>query len=398
MRVLFVHTVCGFAPCRAQGSIIRAFEKLNINYELMNYGFTAENNAADFGELLEKAIKDKGYSLVFSMGFIPAVSDVCQTHGIKYVSWVWDNPLLISNQEALLNSCNEVFFFDRVQAYMYAAQGVNAHHLPPAADVVYLENTTDKKCIEGSGKYEADIALAAPIYKNGYYEYTSMLEPYLKGYLEGIVNSQLKLYGGYLISELIGDDLVGALNQCLNPKFKELGMPYMEFDRYMLEHMLACEVTNRERLGALRGLGSHYDTIIYTDMEENAVDLSDIRRLRVGRYSDYASCLQTGRLAGRINLNITHKEVQSGIPWQLLDVMACSGFVLTNYQNEIVEYLEPGEACVIYESMGDLYEKAEYYLAHEQERIEIARRGREVVERKFTFEERIGSIFGKEIH
>lgn len=68
--------------------------------------------------------------------------------------------------------------------------------------------------------------------------------------------------------------------------------------------------------------------------------------------------------------------------------------MLTNYQEEIAEYLQPGEACIMYESIEDMYEKASYYLAHETERERIAVRGRALVEQEFTFERRIREMLG----
>ena len=68
--------------------------------------------------------------------------------------------------------------------------------------------------------------------------------------------------------------------------------------------------------------------------------------------------------------------------------------MLTNYQEEIAEYLRPGEACVMYESIEDMYEKASYYLVHDTQRMQIAACGRELIERDFTFESRIREMLG----
>lgn len=35
---------------------------------------------------------------------------------------------------------------------------------------------------------------------------------YIKGYLEGIVNAQMKVYGGYLIPELVTQELLDHMN------------------------------------------------------------------------------------------------------------------------------------------------------------------------------------------
>ena len=45
---------------------------------------------------------------------------------------------------------------------------------------------------------------------------------------------------------------------------------------------------------------------------------------------------------------------------------------MTNYQAEIPYYFKEGEDLVCFDGINDLCEKAEYYLAHEEERLAIA--------------------------
>lgn len=40
-----------------------------------------------------------------------------------------------------------------------------------------------------------------------------------------------------------------------------------------------------------------------------------------------------------INLNITLKSIQSGIPLRGMDIMGSGGFLLTNYQNDFLDFL-----------------------------------------------------------
>lgn len=378
MKLLYIRQISPVYRC-----VETAFEKLGIDYTPLDYNFSDMEKDDTFCGLLSGSIAGTGYDAVFSFGFIPVASGVCQSFQVKYLSWVYDCPLPFMNQEPLLNSCNEVFFFDRIQAHSYASAGVNAHHLPFAVDTEYFANLLKiRKDAVGNDSekmiYSADISLAADIYRNGYSELGSRLQPYLRGYFEGIVSAQSKLYGAYLIPELVTDDLVAAVGQCYNSNAAVKKMPGVSPDRQDVEYMLACEVTNRERLGAMELLkeSRRYNVEFYNDIKDDYSRLSFI-------YS-----------GSRINLNITNKAVQSGIVPQALEIMACGGFLLTNYQEEIAEYLKPGEACVIYESMEDLADKAAYYLEHEAQRLKLAQAGRELVEQNFTFEEKIRSMFG----
>ena len=51
-----------------------------------------------------------------------------------------------------------------------------------------------------------------------------------------------------------------------------------------------------------------------------------------------------------------------------------------------------GEECVVYESLEDLHEKAEFYLEHDTERQRVMQNGFEKIKRDFTFDERIGKM------
>ena len=81
----------------------------------------------------------------------------------------------------------------------------------------------------------------------------------------------------------------------------------------------------------------------------------------------------------KVNLNISLKAIRTGIPLRVIDVMGCGGFVLSNYQEEILEYMHPGVDCEVYE----------FYLKNEKIREKIAQNGLELVRRDFTFEDRV---------
>ena len=91
----------------------------------------------------------------------------------------------------------------------------------------------------------------------------------------------------------------------------------------------------------------------------------------------------------KINLNITAKSIRSGLSLRIFDVLAAGGFLITNYQTELPEFFEIGKDLVAYDSFGSLKELCSYYLAHDNERGEIARHGFETVARLHTYDTRI---------
>ena len=388
MKVLFIRWVSFM-----WWGIEEAFKKLNIDYDVFDYSFDDWEHDDSFCGLLSDKLKKEVYDIVFSVNFMSLASNVCQDMQIKYYSWVYDCPLNIRDFTPLFNDCNEVFFFDRQQAAGYKAAGVNAHHLLLAADTSFFDAAIASAKKEDIKRYCADVSMVGQLYKTDYMAYSSVLEPYLRGYLEGIIAAQSKLYGAYLIPELVREDLLEAMNLCYADRLKNVkGMENFQMGRRELEYMLACEVTGRERRSVLSLLAKRYDTALYSG--DNA---DEIAGLRQGGYVNCVTEMPVVFNNSRVNLNVSLKTISSGIPLRVIDIMGCGGFVLTNYQEEIAEYLMPGEACVVYESLEDMCEKAQFYLSHDDKRKQIAINGRKLMERDFTFEARISQMFGERL-
>lgn len=87
------------------------------------------------------------------------------------------------------------------------------------------------------------------------------------------------------------------------------------------------------------------------------------------------------------------RGIKSGIPLRAFDIMGAGGFLISNYQPELLDYFVPGKDFVCYESKRDLLEKVEYYLSHDEERKAIARNGHEKVAARHTYRHRIREMF-----
>ena len=91
----------------------------------------------------------------------------------------------------------------------------------------------------------------------------------------------------------------------------------------------------------------------------------------------------------KINLNITSKSIHDGLPLRIFDVLGCGGFLLTNYQTELAQWFTPGRDLEYYTGEDDLLEKVDYYLTHEEDRVEIAHNGYETVKKYHNYPERL---------
>lgn len=362
--------------------IERALKELELSYDTFFYQFEDWERDDKFLELLRDRLKGKEYTDVLSVNFSPLISEICEELGILYTAWVYDSPVHIRDMSGLSNSCSRVFFFDRGQVQEYQKQGMNAYYMPLAVDAEVFRINASKR---EKQVCKTDISLVGKLYQTEYGYFTAPLEDYTRGYLEGIVNAQMKVYGGYLIPELVTEDLLDSMNR----DYAKAAKDGFQMGRRELEFMLACETTGRERYMALALLSGHYAVDLYSTDEDKRLN-----NVRFCGYADYYGRMPLIFSQSKINLNISLKTIRTGIPLRVTDVMGCGGFVLSNYQQELEEYFVLGEECVVYENLEDMFLKAKYFLEHEEERKQIALAGFERVKRDFTFKERIGKMLG----
>lgn len=94
----------------------------------------------------------------------------------------------------------------------------------------------------------------------------------------------------------------------------------------------------------------------------------------------------------QINLNMTAKSIRSGIPQRVWDVLGCGGFLISNYQTELMEFLVPNEDFVFYSSEEELISLVEYYLANPRLCKEIAENGYRKVKEFHTWTVRLSQM------
>lgn len=359
----------------------RALHRLNIAYDTFFYQMNDWESDDRFAEQLEKRISQQAYDAVISINFNPVISDVCQNHKLPYRAWVYDSPIHIRNVQALKNSYTKVYFFDRGQAEEYQRQGINAGYLPLAADVetFYPVAVTevDKK------EYGAEISLVGKLYQTVYPQYMAPLKEYDRGYLEGVIAAQKKVYGGYFLPDFITDELIQNMNAVYQKQWNgEITVNHRE-----IEFLLASEITRRERQEILTLLSNHFDVALYSGEQDVAIP-----KIRKKNYIYYYTQMPKAFKCSKVNLNISLKTIRTGIPLRILDILASGGFVISNFQEELAEYFRLGEEMVTYGDLEELYYLVNYYLQHEEERKEIADRGLQRVKEDFRFEERMKVI------
>ena len=336
---------------------------------------------------MDEAIKGKFIDFVFSFNYFPPVSDYCLQRGLKYVAWVYDSPYVNVYSYTLTNSCNYVFLFDKDFYLEFKSRGIDTvYYLPMAVNIERLDGMIPARSTRQI--LDTDVAFVGSLYterKHDLYTKFENINPYIKGYLEGIIQAQLKVYGYNFIQEVLTKDIIEEMKRVYTIY---TDYPGTATEEYMYgDYVLSKRVTALERREIVSMLSQKYSVQIHTN-DENAV----IGKAKNMGPVNYYNGMPYVFKCAKINLNITLRSIKSGIPLRAMDIMGCGGFLMTNYQADFMDFFVPGEDFVFYEDYNDLMRKAEYYLIHDEERMRIARNGHEKMKKHHTLEQRVKEI------
>ena len=359
--------------------------RLGIDYSVFWYPFIPKLTKEDpyFEKHFGRILADGGYDAVFSFNFKSVVAKCAKTAGIPYIAWVFDSPFGISEDKEILSyPTNYIFVFDRYVYRRLKQEGIETvYHLPLAVNLERLDAIQPDE--NDHEKYGADISFVGTLYGSTYADFARQFPDYEKGMVDAVIEAQMKMYGGYYLDLFTEGELTQRLYRILeNPEGT-----YDSIFHESVQSLLCKEITRRERLMLLYILGEMGKVALYTNQSEDMLSHVENRGV-IDSYTEVYKVYKTSK----INLNISFKRIVEGIPLRCMDIMGAGGFLLSNYQPELVENFEPGVECEVYESMEDAAVKVQYYLTHDTEREEIARRGHEKM-KQFTFEKQMKTMF-----
>ena len=368
---------------------IEAFNSLGI--EVIEDRTDAVSGGGDINSLVRRLgelVLKNHPMFVFSINFFPYISIVCEKLGVKYVCVSVDCPVMEIYNTAIRNRCNRVFLFDHQQYLSIKEENPdNIYHLPLGAAPERIDRTIggfDRNHVD----YKYDISFVGSLY-NEKDPYTGLnIGGYEKGYLDALLTAQGMLNGLELIEEVITPSQIQAIKEA-DPSFYPSDMGIYNLDRIVaINNYLSYHLTYRDRIRLLADLSNNLK-----DVKVHLFTLSNTDELR--KYADPEILCCHGGVSSlvempgvfrssKININHTMRSIRTGLPQRIWDVMGSGGFLLTNDQEEIPEYLEPGRHLETYRNTEELIRKVDYYLEHDEERRQIAYEGYEAVKANHT--------------
>lgn len=333
-------------------------------------------------------ILQKPLAFVFSINFFPAISYTCEKLKVPYVCWSVDSPVPELFSNALKNSYNRIFLFDKAQYDFFSPVNPNCiYYLPLATNVNRWEEIVLSMTDADFETYGGDVAFVGSLYTEKCKYDKLTLSDHTRGFVDGLMEAQLKVFGCNFIPESLTEEVIREIAGA-DPDFYRSDDVFTDISRYLVAHQyIGIKLAAVERERTLRFLCERFPVKLYTRSDVAALSKADCR----GGVSTLAEMPKVFH-ASRINLNITMRPIETGLSLRIWDVLGCAGFLITNYQAEIPEYFEIGKELETYETLEELEEKIRYYLSHEEERVEIAINGYEKVKNYHTYEKRLAQM------
>lgn len=363
---------------------------LFLEHHCKNLVYPRPNPVEDdyFEKYVTAHLKTGVYDCVISTNFHPLLARICCQCNIKYLAWSYDSPISKDHPEYFSHPTSYVFLFDSTEVQEFHDMGLhNVYHLPLAVDTKRLSaipiTDADRK------RFSCEVSFVGRLYQSKLNNILSHQDDYTIGYINALTDAQFKLVGFPLLDDVIDDAILCRINNALNKQ----GIVYHSgeekgINKAALSLCITNQITHNERIILLRLLNHFCDVHLYSD--ERSEQLLEVPFKGPVTYS--VEMPKVFRLS-KINLCPTARGIRSGIPLRMLDIIGAGGFLLSNAQPELGTYFRPDIDIVWYNSVEEAVEKARYYLSHEEKRLQIQQNSYAIIKEKFSYPERIATMF-----
>lgn len=321
---------------------------------------------------LRPIIDSGNFSFIFSINFFPDISDICNIYHIPYISLVVDNPVTELYAPSMSNPYNRTFIFDRETYNRLKPVNENCiFHIPLATNPKRWNNVILANKDISFPEFEAPVSFVGSLYtEKNPFSSLSGLSPYTDGFLKGIMEAQLEVYGYNFIAELLTDDILKDIIKHIPAYYNLPEYTGKYYKEHISEFFIDAGITAMERTRLLSLVSQKFNTNLYTGSDTSSLPYIH-NRGRVKTLTEMPLVFNRST----VNLNFTSRGIHSGIPLRIFDILGCHGFLLSSYQPEISEYFTIGEDLDIFESPDDMLDKISFYLSRPSLCREIAENG-----------------------
>jgi spore maturation protein CgeB len=328
-----------------------------------------------------------GPSLIAAINYSYGLAETCAALGCPLVIWEIDPSTDLLQPLARRADSMRVFTWRRDHVELFEKGGYGAaEHLPLATNPerrkpVVLDEADRLHFGAPVAFVGASMVGQAQKYKTLFLEAYADFKGGGKGaraggeaLLEAILAAQRNDFSRYLVP---------ALAPRAFPDFvAELGRRPQTSDPFMLLGEIAAAEKRLSYVAALAGHGVQ----VWGDEGWRALERFGVRyRGPAGHNADLTAIYN----AATIHIDIGRIYQSDIVTMRVFDVLACGGFVLAEYSDDLADCFEIGREVECYRTQDELVEKVAYFLAQPKEARAIAARGQTRVLRDHTITARV---------
>ncbi len=208
MNILFIDWPC--------------FDREETKEALVNMGHTVipffhedynSLSSESFDADIKQSIEKNHIELVFSYNYYPLIALACKDENLYYMSFLYDNPYAYIYSYTLMFPTNIVFLFDSSLVNYFQKGGLtNVYYmnLPGAPEKIekLLEMPYDKS------RFVSDISFVGALYneQHNFYDRIDWTKnPYVKGYVQGLMDAQKKVSGYNFVEDCLDANILKHL-------------------------------------------------------------------------------------------------------------------------------------------------------------------------------------------
>lgn len=320
--------------------------------------------------------------IILTLRFSMVVAEACYRKQRLYISWIWDSPQKELYVQEAKYETNRIFVFDHKQQKRLLDFGLkNVFYEPLAVNLTRI--SAIQIMDEDNHRFSNQIAFVGNLRRVEQRErFLESLQGRAGEYIKENIEKEIGTWGHDLSLYQSGEDeLFAQINKGIVKDSVDLCVP----DKYLVQTMFSDEISYRDRIIVLNTLARAFQIALYTQdgMDDPNIDQA------VYRYPQVSYDVEMTKVfhLSKINLNVTKRSIEDGVPLRVFDIMGAGGFALSDERTGIRELFEVGKEIETYSCIEELEEKTAFYLIHEQKRIKIAYQGYQKVKENHTYPE-----------
>ena len=352
----------------------------------MEYVEGHEEEYENFGLFLQSQKPD----VVISTIFFQIVAAYTHELGIKYAVYGMDSPHYAAWVPEYPRFDNVyLFHFDSREVERFRKCGyTNVTYLPLAAGMTWADTIhtsgADRK------KFGSAVSFVGGLYGDNPFDTCAgrLPQPVQEHIWNQLENSAFLWDGKERLQEGVSEELL-RICQTVTPELCNPGFT-MGDDYYFRQWTLARKLSNIERTLLFEQVAGQYDFRLYT-REKEVVPESIHRYPPVNAMTEQLKVFQSSG----VNLNVTLRSIESGVPLRVFDILSVGGLVLTDYRKDAEELFREDEEIVMFRTPEEMMDKLAFYTTHETERKRIAKNGHRRARAEYSYERMLEEILQK---